>query len=788
MANTGSILLAIDIELCIPPNPVLIGLRLRIETGLFKLNNCMNLAGMHREVPAYAAPTDTRSGMPSISTSGAINLPRSAPRLQGTQYRYKVLVERARQLLQIAQQMEASYLAFLEKLDQEKYTILRAMHDLDLSKAQVTLQNLRLKEAKNGIDLAELQKAKVEKIQLKYYQELIDGGILNNTPLDNFPGIRGLSGYEAAGLSLMGTSGSLQALASAGYFMLVAPSMGLALASTTLSAAGTLLSMSGGGAPIGGVLAAAGILGLGAAVVTGGQTYLSGVQAAAGSSNTFANLSLQLASFERRVKEWEFQRDLALRDRGIADAQIALANNRHEIVQQEQSIAEIGANSASDVLNFLNNKFSNAELYSWMSGVVGGIYRYFLEQSTAIAKLAQMQLAFERQETGMDFILSDYWSVTANGPRTNFSEEASNNRRGMTGSARLLQDLTRMDQHAFTTDRRKLQMSKTISLAMHNPIFFQQFRATGVLPFDTTLALFDRDFPGHYLRLIKRVRTTVIALIPPAQGIKATLSSTGISRVMVSTENGALFEERSIPREPESVALTAAVNDSGVFELQDQPEMLLPFEGLGVATSWEFRLPKAANAFDFRTIADVLVTIEYTALDSPIYRQQVIQQLDNTVSADRPFSFRHQFADAWYDLHHPELVQEPKKPLEASFSTRREDFPPNVTELKIEHITLYIAQKTSNSDPINLTLNFSGQDSPGTTLYSATTNKTGVAGTREGNAGSWIQITGDEKSPVGKWTLALEDKPEIRKLFEDDQIEDILFVITFSGKTAEWPQ
>jgi hypothetical protein len=77
--------------------------------------------------------------------------------------------------------------------------------------------------------------------------------------------------------------------------------------------------------------------------------------------------------------------------------------------------------------------------------------------------------------------------------------------------------------------------------------------------------------------------------------------------------------------------------------------------GLGV--------PHAANAFDFGTIADVLVTIEYTALDSPTYRQQVIEQLDNTGSTDRPFSFRHQFADAWYDLRHPDLVLDPQQPM-----------------------------------------------------------------------------------------------------------------------------
>jgi Tc toxin complex TcA C-terminal TcB-binding domain len=47
------------------------------------------------------------------------------------------------------------------------------------------------------------------------------------------------------------------------------------------------------------------------------------------------------------------------------------------------------------------------------------------------------------------------------------------------------------------------------------PAEFQAFRETGVLTFATPMQVFDWDFPGHYLRLIKRVRTSVMALIPP---------------------------------------------------------------------------------------------------------------------------------------------------------------------------------------------------------------------------------------------------------------------------------
>ncbi|HEY7495287.1 MAG TPA: hypothetical protein VIH59_29800, partial [Candidatus Tectomicrobia bacterium] len=157
------------------------------------------------------------------------------------------------------------------------------------------------------------------------------------------------------------------------------------------------------------------------------------------------------------------------------------------------------------------------------------------------------------------------------------------------------------------------------------PTEFQRFRDMGVMTFATPMGMFDRDFPGHYLRLIKGVRTSVVALIPPIQGIHATLSTAGVSRVVIGPD---IFQTVPIRRDPELVALTSPMNASGVFELEAQSSgMLLPFEGSGVDTTWELRMPKAANFFDYRTIGDVLITIDYTALQSWDYAQQVIQSL-----------------------------------------------------------------------------------------------------------------------------------------------------------------
>ena len=92
---------------------------------------------------------------------------------------------------------------------------------------------------------------------------------------------------------------------------------------------------------------------------------------------------------------------------------------------------------------------------------------------------------------------------------------------------------------------------------------------------------------------------------------------------MITAGNGT-FQTTVVNAGPQSVALSAPQNAGGTFELDLQPEILLPFEGIGVDTVWRLELPRAANPFDYGTIADVLLTIEYTALASPDYRAQVI--------------------------------------------------------------------------------------------------------------------------------------------------------------------
>ena len=60
-----------DPSFCLPENPVPKMLKLRAESNLYKLRNCLNIAGLQRELAPYAAPTDVSTGLPQIGAEGA---------------------------------------------------------------------------------------------------------------------------------------------------------------------------------------------------------------------------------------------------------------------------------------------------------------------------------------------------------------------------------------------------------------------------------------------------------------------------------------------------------------------------------------------------------------------------------------------------------------------------------------------------------------------------------------------------------------------------------------------
>ena len=167
----------------------------------------------------------------------------------------------------------------------------------------------------------------------------------------------------------------------------------------------------------------------------------------------------------------------------------------------------------------------------------------------------------------------------------------------------------------------------------------------------------------------------------------------------------------------------------------------------------------------------------------------MIQELDGRVSADRAFSFRHEFADQWYDLHHPEQTA---TPMTVRFDVRRQDFPSNLESIRIEHLALYFARKdgstaTQNREEIAVERIQFEPTTPGSVeefFGKGAMTVDGIISTRKGNGAGWNALQG--LRPFGTWELALQDTPAMTAQFRSGQFENILLVITYGARTPDW--
>ena len=101
-------------------------------------------------------------------------------------------------------------------------------------------------------------------------------------------------------------------------------------------------------------------------------------------------------------------------------------------------------------------------------------------------------------------------------------------------------------------------------------------------------------------------------------------SSVPAARLRRNARASGLLREVAAARrvgDPARIDFTAPYGATGLFALDAQSELLRPFEGIalvgeeGVGSSnWSLEIPRITNPLlDYETIADVLLTIEYTA-------------------------------------------------------------------------------------------------------------------------------------------------------------------------------
>ena len=605
-------------------------------------------------------------------------------------YRYAFVVDKARQYIDLAQRVGDLLLAALQNSDNEAFQQLKAEHAIELAGATVELRRLGQTQARDGMDIAKLQSQRADS-QVDFWAARAGDDI--KSVYDS------LSSSEKAALDHAQNAINWITAAQVSTAATALPAIVLGGVGAAAGAATAVAIASGLGIALAPLTATLGLAALGGAAALG-QSFTAFAGEMAAGETALSNQAQMQAANERRFEDWKNQFNLATFDAQIAGAQENLANDQLAIADQEVVVAQLQLSQAREELRFLENKITNVPFYDWMVRVLSRDYRALMQIAAATARLAQRALEFERQQA-VGIIVGDYWNIAAGvlGSPTLTQKQRS---LGLLGAERLSTDLTKLDAFKLASERRRQQISKTISLARMMPTDLVMFRQTGSITLNTLMDWFDDDFQGHYLRLIKSVKVTILAIVPPIEGIHAMLQNTGESSVVVTADGGRTFvKKRAMRNFGERISLDAPFNETGLFVLNYEDPMLLPFEDLGVETQWTLELPRGNNRFNFDTIADVLLTIEYTAEYSSDYEARLRKERqDVEVYEDTAVPLRFQFPDLWYHLKH----QRPDplgsfSPFAFTFELPRTAFAPNLADpIEAAQLTLLLSGDWSSSE------------------------------------------------------------------------------------------
>lgn len=564
---------------CLPPNPQLLEYWDVVADRMFKIRNCQNLEGAERSLALFEAPIDpdllVRARAAGIDLGAAIEgVSASLPF-----YRYRSLVGRSLELCNDVRALGGALLVALEKRDGETLSKLRSLHETSLLSRMQQVREHQVDEATEQVEALVMSSAHVAQRE-SYYAALEEDGLLQAeeeqvTWIDRARDVRN----------------SRKAMDKVSSVLSMAPTI-------TTGTTGFHVSF-------------------GTQQLAAYFTFLgNSMSAGAADLDTDATLAQISAGHDRREQEWRQQKELAKLEQARIGKQIIAAEIRKAIAEKELSNHERQIERSEEVEAFYMAKYTNQELYDWMIGEVSRLYFQAYKLAFDMAKKAERAMQFEL-ETDDTFVEFGYWD---------------GQKKGLMAGERLHLDIKRMESAYLEKDKRELELTKRVSLRQVAPGALAQLRESGECEFEIPELLFDLDHAGHYLRRMRAVRVTMPAVAGPQTSIGATLTLLRDDlRTDASLEDTAV---RTTYGGTKRIATSHAREDGGMFELNFRDERYLPFEGAGVASRWSLRLPTAVRQFDYDTITDVEIRIDYTARDGGAsFRDDVEGELQASLSS-----------------------------------------------------------------------------------------------------------------------------------------------------------
>jgi hypothetical protein len=271
---------------------------------------------------------------------------------------------------------------------------------------------------------------------------------------------------------------------------------------------------------------------------------------------------------------------------------------------------------------------------------------------------------------------------------------------------------------------------------MLDPMALLTLKETGTCYITLPEALFDLDYPGHYMRRIKSVSLTIPAVTGPYTSVSATLTLLGSSVRFGSDPAG---NEGQYARDVsgddprfrddygaiQSIATSDGQSDSGLFELTFRDERYLPFEGAGVISQWQLELPTTLKPFDYDTISDVILHVHYTARDggstlktaandalqAAVNAMPLGEGGDERAGLFQAFSARRDFPSEWHRFLHS-ADADGTQTLTLNLDPERFPYFVNEQDMTIEAAHLFLKPKSYDpADDYALAFSLAGADS-----------------------------------------------------------------------------
>lgn len=446
--------------------------------------------------------------------------------------------------------------------------------------------------------------------------------------------------------------------------------------------------------------------------------------------NFKASRASKLGNYTMRENEWTLQRNLAGREIMQIDKQIAAAEIRAEIAALEKRNTETQIEHAQEIEEFMRDKYTNKDLYSWMVGQISDIYFRAYKLAYDVAKRAEQAYRHELGLKDSSFIQFGYWDSL---------------KKGLLSGERLYHDIKRMEMAYLDQNRREYEVTKHVSLLQTDPTALLRLKQTGECFFTLPEAIFDFDYPGHYMRRIKTVSITIPCITGPYTGVSCTLTLLKSTvRHQGTLSGGKYARQENDPRFTDktgaiqSIVTSSAQNDSGMFELRLNDERYLHFEGAGAISEWHIELPKEFRQLDYGTISDCILHINYTAREGGnLLRQQAIIEMKTAVNEimlakgtkglSRLFSASHEFPNAWHNFLYPSGDTQIIHELDLDLDKNRFPYMFSRMDINLKTLRLFLKLAKENENLEGLSLGYSLLDA-GDTIITKTGSSTTTTG------------------------------------------------------------